>query len=136
MSEERPERTREILEGLPVDLLDGLRDGRQLALGEAEHDPLEYSPAGRKFRTFHNAHPAVYAEIVRRARVAKARGFSRYSVRDIYASMRWEFDTGDDRRGASGDVEYRLNNDYTPFYADLIMAREPDLAGFFQTRGR
>lgn len=113
-----------------------IEDVRQLPLGEAEHDPLEFSPAGRAFRTFHNGHPAVYAEIVRRARVAKARGFNRYSVRDIYASMRWEFDTGDDQRGMMAEAEFKLDNNHTPFYADLIMAREPDLAGFFQTRGR
>lgn len=31
--------------------------------------------------------------------------------------------------------EYKLNNDYRAFYARLLMANEPELAGFFETRG-
>ena len=32
------------------------------------------------------------------------------------------------------DPEYKINNNFTAFYARLIMAQEPDLAGIFDLR--
>ena len=107
---------------------------KQPSLWDQTGTAYQYSPASRAFWAFHIAHPEVYAEIVRRGRLARARGFTQYSIRDIWGSMRWEFDVAEGRPGERIVGVGRLNNNHTPFYADLIMAQEPELAGFFKTR--
>ena len=57
------------------------------------------------------------------------RGFMNYSVNAIFERIRWEKDAGGD-----GVTSFKLNNNYKAEYARLIMTREPDLEGFFETR--
>ena len=61
-------------------------------------------------------------------RAAKARGFRRYSLRTIWEQLRWHFEI----EKPSGD-EFKLNDHLVPYYARLVMEREPDLRGFFET---
>lgn len=83
------------------------------------------------FQRFHLAHPDVYQEMVRLARAVKARGYARYGSMAIWERLRWHFDIDRPEREGGG---FKLNNNYRSHYADLIMAQEPDLAGFFLTR--
>lgn len=80
-----------------------------------------------RFATFHEAHPEVYAEIVRRARLAQSRNI-RCGMRTIWEAMRWTF-------CVERTEQYKLNDHFPPHYARLVMERESDLAGFFETRG-
>ena len=84
-----------------------------------------------RFEAFHLANPHVYAAIVRMSLKAQARGIERWSMKGIFEVLRWtthvETKTGDG---------WKLNNVFTAHYARMVMDREPELAGFFETRER
>jgi hypothetical protein len=82
-----------------------------------------------QFLRFHATNPDVYRRLVEMAYQWRARRpRERVGIGLLVAVLRWEevVDT-------TGD-HYRINEDYAPHYARLIMAREPDLAGLFETR--
>ncbi len=81
-----------------------------------------------RFSAFHAANPHVYETLVRLAREAVRRGKERVGIKALWERMRWELWIETD------DPEFRLNNDFTSRFARLIMSREPDLAGVFETR--
>lgn len=82
------------------------------------------------FRAFHKANPQVYRMLVRYAREAKGRGRTRLGIGVLWERLRWYvgIETYD------GTTAYKLNNNHRAAYARLIMAQEPDLADFFETR--
>lgn len=86
-------------------------------------------PAVRKFREFHAANPHVYARLKYMALRLRRRGRKKYSIRTLYHVLRWEHDIS-----TIGSRDFKLNNNYTPFYARLLMRLEPELEGFFETR--
>ena len=94
---------------------------RQLALLE---DPIT-----ARFTEFHQRNPGVYTAIVRLARQRKDAGWRTGSIAQIFEILRWEADLL-----VVTDDGLKLNNDYRAPYARLVMANEPDLAGFFHTR--
>lgn len=81
------------------------------------------------FLDFHAANPHVYDNLVRLARAWSARRNARkVGMKMLFEVLRWEVamkTTGDD---------FKLNNNYTSYYARLIMEQEPDLVGIFETR--
>ncbi len=81
-----------------------------------------------RFREFHAAHPQVYAELVRLAREAKARGRRRIGIKMLWEVVRWNL-----YLTPQGE-EFKLNNSYTSRYARLIQRNEPALADLFETR--
>lgn len=87
-------------------------------------DPLEI-----QFREFHHAHPAVYKALVERAREWKYQGHRKCGIGMLFELFRW--DSGITFGPNDG---FKLNNNYRSRYARLIMANEPDLDGFFETR--
>lgn len=104
----------------------------------SKHAPLDELPLFKKrepvskldadFAVFHAAHPEVYEGLVRLARQLKDRGHSKISIKMIFEVYRWEHMTGK----AKG--EFRLNNNAHSRYSRLIMEKEADLRGFFDTR--
>lgn len=80
----------------------------------------------QRFRTFHEANPHVYRQIVAISRNAVERGASRLSIKAIFEQLRARIET----HGAL----YRLDNSLTAYYARLVMEREPGLRGLFETR--
>jgi hypothetical protein len=87
--------------------------------------------AQERFERFHRENPKVYRLLCSLARDAKKKGFTHYSMRTIWELLRWEADIHINQ----GESSFKLNDHYPPFYARLIMSREPDLAGFFELRG-
>jgi hypothetical protein len=83
----------------------------------------------QRFEEFHAANPAVYAELAKLARRAKARGQQRVGIELLFAIVRW-------RRmmATTGDNGFKLNDHFTSRYARLLMEQEPDLDGMFETR--
>lgn len=81
------------------------------------------------FWGFHEANPHVYTRLVELARAwVQRRGPRKLGMKMLFEVLRWEVamrTTGDD---------FKLNNNYTSYYARLIMERESDLAGIFETR--
>lgn len=83
------------------------------------------------FEAFHTRHPEVYAELVSMARKARARGRQKLGMGMLFEVIRWNRIVG----GLPDELEaFKLNNNYRSRYARLIMQREPDLEGFFDTR--
>ncbi|OBK22532.1 hypothetical protein [Mycobacterium asiaticum] len=83
----------------------------------------------RRFEEFHEANPKVYVVLVRLAREWVARtGRTKLGIKTLYERARWEIAL------ATSDPDFKLNNNYTAYYARLIMHREPDLADMFDLR--
>ncbi len=85
----------------------------------------------REAHAFHLKWPAVYDVIVGLARQAKAKGIERYGIAALWEVARWQFLVGQRWTSRNG---WKLNNNHRSWYARYIMAREQDLAGFFETR--
>jgi len=92
-------------------------------------DPPPASSSQQAFEEFHRRNPKVYSLLCDYARRMKARGFDRYSIKTIWAVLRWHTDTG-----TQGQEHWKLNDRYYSRYAREIMQREPDLKDFFNTR--
>ena len=84
-----------------------------------------------RFARFHAANPHVYERLKEMARLAKSRGRSRFAIATLFEVLRWERVLSTDT-----DESLKLNNNYRALYARLLMAQEPDLEGFFETRQR
>lgn len=92
--------------------------------------PLNQSKIEQRFWSFHETHPEVYRELRLLAFQGLARGQDRLGMKMLFEVVRWN-------RLMRGDGEHRdfkLNNNYTAYYARLLMDREPELDGMFATR--
>jgi len=85
-------------------------------------------PIQQRFERFHLLNPGIYDLIVNVARDLKERGFSRCGMKFIFERLRWLY-----ALETQGE-EFKLSNDFTAFYARLVMHREPELRGFFKLR--
>lgn len=82
------------------------------------------------FDLFHTANPWVYDALVRLARDLVAAGRERVGIGMLFEVLRWQWALGT----ADPTSEFKLNNNYRSRYARLIMSRETDLDGVFETR--
>ena len=81
------------------------------------------------FEDFHRSNPHVYRTLVRLAREwVNETGARKLGIKSLYEVARWRLAI------ETSDAEYRLNNSYTPFYARLLMAENPELDGLFDLR--
>lgn len=82
----------------------------------------------REFWRFHDANPHIFSELLRLALDLKVNGSDRYSVKALIEVLRWqkEYET------AGG--AYKINNNYGPYYARLLMREDKRLDGFFHIR--
>jgi hypothetical protein len=83
-----------------------------------------------RFYKFHEENPHVYVELVRRATALVSRGLPNFGVRLLWESMRFDFMISTTK----GRDDFKLNDHAAPFYARLIMIREPHLADVFELR--
>ncbi len=84
-----------------------------------------------RFATFHGDYPQVYRLLVGFARQMKRRGFGTYGIKAVIERARWESHM---TWGPDSEQGLKLNNDFAPHYARLIMENERDLDGFFRIR--
>jgi len=80
------------------------------------------------FSRFDRENPAVFQELRRLALELKAAGRQHYGLKSLFEVLRWEY-----ALKTEGEA-FKLNNNYTAFYARMLMAAEPDLQGFFEIR--
>lgn len=80
------------------------------------------------FWNFHRANPHVYDRLVQMCREAKGRGVRKLGIGMLFEVLRWEH-----MLRTAGDA-FKLNNNYRSYYARLIMERNSDLRGIFETR--
>lgn len=85
-----------------------------------------------QFYAFHQEHPEVYYQLVRLAREWRSHGHRKLGIATLFEKLRWEWHIA----GLTDADGYKLNNNYRALYARLIMEREPDLDGLFETRTR
>lgn len=85
---------------------------------------------GERFERFHESNPHVYVAIVSIARSLRDAGWPRCGMKMIFEQLRWRYAVK--TRGE----KWNFNNNFTAYYSRLVMEREPDLAGFFETRER
>lgn len=83
----------------------------------------------QRFERFHEANPHIYDLLVNQSRHFRDRtGAAKCGLQMLMERARWVLNVETD------ECDPGLNNDYGAYYARLIMAREPDLDGFFETR--
>jgi len=89
---------------------------------------LEDHPIAKNFKKFHRENPHVYSELKKLALQLKEKGHKKYGMKGLFEVLRWH------RALETTDQNYKLCNNYTAFYARIIMKNEPELKGFFRLR--
>lgn len=82
-----------------------------------------------KFLRYHLENPQIYSYFKRYAKQAKEAGFEKYSAKAIFERIRWYITV--ERKKSDG---FKVNNNYTAFYARMLMNKEPEFEGFFELR--
>ena len=81
-----------------------------------------------KWWQYHNENPEVYELFKRFTYEVIARGHDQYSSKAIFERIRWHTDV------ETTDEEFKISNNYTPYYARLFMYEHPEHQGFFRTQ--
>lgn len=82
-----------------------------------------------RFESFHRENAHVYRTLVRLAREwVNSTGKNKLGIKSLFEVARWQLAI------ETSDPEFRLNNNYTAYFARLIMRQEPDLDGLFNLR--
>ena len=76
---------------------------------------------------YHQRNPQVYTAFKRFTFQAIGSKRQRFSSMAVIQRMRWE-------SMVSGDDDFKINNNYAPYYARLFMKDFPQYEGFFETR--
>lgn len=79
---------------------------------------------------FHKRHPEVWQLFVKFTFQMIDRGYRNYSAKAIFERIRWEKDSV----GGDGVTSFKLNNNYTAFYARRFAKAYPEHGDFFRTR--
>jgi hypothetical protein len=89
------------------------------------------SESEERFLEFHRDNPHVYDHLRNLCIDIRRRGVTRFGIRTVWERLRWHarFET------TRTLDDWKLNNNHTRYYARLLMAQEPELAGMFETRG-
>jgi len=91
---------------------------------KTRHDELR-----DQVKAFHRQHPKVWYLFCQFTEELIDRGFSHYSAKGVFERIRWETAEADSARN-----EFKLNNNYSAFYARAFMRCNPEHDGFFRTR--
>ena len=83
-----------------------------------------------QFLRFHERNPHIYAELKKLCLAARRTGIQRLGIRMLWERLRWHALIETTRP----QDEWKLNNNYTRYYARLLMDQEPALKDFFEIR--
>lgn len=86
------------------------------------------SPADQKFWEFHKKNPQVFDELVKLCEQAKRAGRKRIGIKMMFEVLRWN------RHMDTSDEDFKLNNNYAPRYARILVEKHPEYNGLFETR--
>lgn len=81
-----------------------------------------------RFIAFHRENPVVFKLFKRFALMAIFRGWKNYSSDAIMHRLRWHLDIE-----TTGEP-FKINNNFTPYYARLFELAQPEHEGFFRKR--
>lgn len=89
-----------------------------------------------RFIDFHRENPDIYTLFDHFTREALATGMKRVGAKFVFERIRWEIYVGTKRAGycAASKRLLKLNNDFTPWYARLFMAKNREYLGVFELR--
>jgi hypothetical protein len=92
-------------------------------VGEAAMNRIE-----KKFWAYHDENPHVFRLFARYAQMAVNAGHKRFSADMVLHRLRWNtmVETFSDK--------FKINNNYSAYYARLWMRENPEHDGFFSTR--
>ena len=76
---------------------------------------------------FHRAHPEVMAEFCRLALNAIERGVEHWGAKGVMEVVRWKLEV-------EGGQVFKINNNFTAFYARGFERKYPEHKGFFEFR--
>lgn len=84
------------------------------------------------FWEFHRENPHVLDSLIFKVRQAKRRGYQKVGMKMLFESLRWDYmmSTTPTKNGEP----FKLNNNFTSYYARLVERRAPDLVGMFEKR--
>lgn len=85
------------------------------------------SSIDEQFWAFHRANPHVY-KLLKKLAFEMLKTREKYSISTLIEIVRWHHDVQ-----TTGDP-FKINNNYKSRYARLLMERNPELVGFFETR--
>lgn len=85
--------------------------------------------AEKKFREFHDKNPKVFQELLQLTRQARNAGRNKIGINMLVEVVRWN------RFLQTTDLDFKINNNYAPRYARLIMESHPEFTDIFNTRG-
>lgn len=81
-----------------------------------------------KFVEYHQKNPHIYNIFKGTATRAINKGFKKYSAKAIFEIIRWE------TASYKSPDEYKVNNNYTAFYARMFQNEYPEHKDFFRNR--
>lgn len=99
-----------------------------MPLASSQPTLFDRRPLEAQFDEFHAANPHVYEEFARFTREAIAAGRKRIGAKLIFERLRWH--TEIETRGE----DFKVNNNYSAFYARLWMRNNPGHGDVFATR--
>jgi len=82
----------------------------------------------RKWWIFHNDNPMIFLLFERFTFEVIERGRDQYSSKAIFERIRWHTDI------ETNGKEFKMSNNYTPYYARFFMIKHPQYEGFFRTQ--
>lgn len=89
----------------------------------------EVTPA-EKFEEFNRLNPQVYIALESMTRELVNRGRGKIGIKMLFEVLRWNYYMNTD----DPNSDFKINNNYAPYYARLILERHPEWDGIFELR--
>lgn len=89
--------------------------------------PVQLDLFPYKFCDYHEKNPQIWEAFKRITLETIRKGFKHYSAKGIFELIRWHTSIG-------GTGDYKLQNNYTPYYARKFEDEFPQYKGFFRKR--
>ena len=90
-------------------------------------NPTGVSDSEQRFRVYHESNPRVYKMFKRFTFEAMNKGHKHLSAEMIINRIRWE-------TKIITNEDFKINNDYKPFYSRLFIVEHPQHKDFFRLR--
>lgn len=88
---------------------------------------LNFDEFTQQFVQYHLDNPHIYQEFKKFTFKAMAKGFKHYGAKAIFEIIRFE-------TGVKGNDQFKVNNNYTPYFARLFEKDHPEHKDFFYKR--
>ena len=89
----------------------------------------ETTPADR-FQTFHERNPQVFSALESMTQEMYQRGRKRIGINMLLEVLRWNYYMKTD----DPNSDFKINNNYAPYYARLLIEKHPEWCDLFQLR--